>query len=96
MAENIQQHLERIKLKVNRLQKVHGNLRRENESMKKQMETMQQESSSLKDRLRLLQEQHFILKSSSGKMAEGDRKEFEQSINKYLREIDKCITLLSE
>ena len=96
MAENIQQHLERIKLKVNRLQKVHVQLNKENESLKTQLGAMQEESAALKDRLRLLQEQQYILKASSGKMGDPERKEFEQSINKYLREIDKCITLLSE
>ena len=29
-------------------------------------------------------------------MDEKDRKEFEQVINKYIREIDKCIHLLNE
>lgn len=96
MAENIQQHLERIKIKVNRLQKVHVHLNKENESLKAQLTSMQEESASLKDRLRLLQEQQFILKASSGSMGDSERKEFEQSINKYMREIDKCITLLSE
>lgn len=96
MAENIQQQLERIKLKMGRLQKVHVNLKKENESLKTQAASMLEETSGLKDRLRLMQEQHFILKASSGNMAGQDKKEFEQSINKYLREIDKCITLLSE
>jgi ABC-type iron transport system FetAB ATPase subunit len=44
----------------------------------------------------LLEEQQLILKSSTGKMNEADKKAMEQVIGKYIKEIDKCIALLSE
>jgi hypothetical protein len=37
-----------------------------------------------------------VLKITSGNWEENDKKEFEKRINHYLREIDKCINLLSE
>jgi hypothetical protein len=96
MAENIQQHLERLKSKMLQLQKTHLAIRKENEMLKAKVAASQEEGAQMQDRIRILQEQQFILKASSGKMGELDKKQFEQSINKYLREIDKCITLLSE
>ncbi len=51
----------------------------------------------LKDqRINTLEQQQHILKSAAGKMNDKDRKEFEQLINKYIREIDKCIHLLND
>jgi hypothetical protein len=43
-----------------------------------------------------LNQQVMILKTSSGKMDEPDKKAFEKKINQYIKEIDKCIGLLSE
>ena len=37
-----------------------------------------------------------ILKAASGQMTETDQKEFEKKINGYIKEIDKCIGLLSD
>ncbi|MEJ7672080.1 MAG: hypothetical protein WKF59_05100 [Chitinophagaceae bacterium] len=37
-----------------------------------------------------------ILKAASGEMSETDQKEFEKRINLYIKEIDKCIGLLSD
>jgi hypothetical protein len=43
-----------------------------------------------------LQEKVSILKAATGKMNEADKKEFEKNIGQYIREIDKCIGILSE
>jgi hypothetical protein len=43
-----------------------------------------------------LQQQISILKLASGELNERDRKEFDKKINGYIREIDKCISFLSQ
>lgn len=96
MSDQIQQQLSRLRIKVLQLQKVHQALKKENELQKRHIASLQQDATLMQDSMKQLQEQNFILKSSSGKMGDGDKKVFEQSINKYIREIDKCITLLSE
>jgi hypothetical protein len=48
------------------------------------------------DRVDELQQQISILKLASGELSEKDRKEFDKKINSYIREIDKCISFLSE
>jgi len=49
-----------------------------------------------KNKVRQLEEQQYILKSAAGKMNETDKKAYEQIIGKYIKELDKCIALLSE
>jgi len=44
----------------------------------------------------LLEEQQYLLKSMAGKLDEKEKKSFEQALGKYIREIDKCIAMLSE
>jgi hypothetical protein len=47
-------------------------------------------------KIRALEEQQYILKSAAGELNAVEKKAFEQTINKYIREIDKCIALLNE
>ena len=43
-----------------------------------------------------LQEQVSILKAATGQMNDTDKRAFEKHINQYIKEIDKCIGILSE
>ena len=43
-----------------------------------------------------LQTQVSILKSSAGEMNETDKKSFDKQLGQYIKEIDKCIALISE
>ena len=43
-----------------------------------------------------LKQQVSILKVSTGDMSEADKKEFEKRITGYIKEIDRCITLLGQ
>jgi hypothetical protein len=47
-------------------------------------------------KVKMLEEQQLLLKSGAGEMNETDRKAMEQVIGKYIKEVDKCIALLSE
>ncbi|HMX78942.1 MAG TPA: hypothetical protein PLG91_01435, partial [Ferruginibacter sp.] len=59
------------------------------EELKKAKETNAQQ-------VEMLKQQVGILKAAAGNMNEADKKEFEKTINRYLRDIDKCIGILSE
>jgi predicted transcriptional regulator len=96
VEKNIKEHLDRLQQKLQQVIKKFQSVSRENEVQKKQLEALKLENSELRDRVRLLEEQSYILKASTGSMGDQDKKEFEQTINKYIREIDKCIGLLNE
>jgi predicted transcriptional regulator YdeE len=69
---------------------------KEVEQQQKTISTLQQQQLLNEKKIRTLEEQQHILRSAAGQMNEKDKKEFEQVIGKYIREIDKCIDLLSE
>lgn len=90
------QHIKRINEKLQQLLKRHQQLQKENLRQQKQIEELQVGNKKDAEIISGLQEKVSILKAAAGKMNEADKKAFEKNINRYIREIDKCITLLSE
>jgi len=90
------ENIKRINAKLQQLLKQYQLLQKENEQLKCVIREL--EGSKENDLLRIsqLEQQVGILKSAAGKMNETDRKLYEKQINQYIREIDKCIGLLSE
>jgi exoribonuclease R len=90
-----EQHLKRIQDKVQQLLKQHIALQKENQSLKQELESLCKETSTFRENADSLKQQVEILKYSNGEMEEEDKKQFEKRINTYLKEIDRCITMLS-
>ena len=90
-----EQHLKRIQDKVQQLLKQHIALQKENQSLKDELDGLKKETSQFKENSEILKQQVEILKYSNGEMTEEDKKQFEKRINTYLKEIDRCITMLS-
>ena len=76
--------------------KEHLLLRKEHEQQQQLIRQLQQEKEKNREQLAQLEQQVSILKAATGKLEEPDRKKLEKTINQYIREIDKCIALLSE
>jgi predicted nucleic acid-binding Zn-ribbon protein len=89
-------HIKRIQEKLQQLIKQHHELQKENIRLKEELEQYDKQSSQNRQTIEILKQQVEVLKISSGTWDERDKKEFEKRINHYLKEIDKCITLLSE
>ncbi len=92
----IESHISRIQSKLQALLKKHAALLKEREQQQVLIAKLQQEQAAKDNKIRLLEEQQHILKSAAGNLNSADKKAFEQTIAKYIREIDKCIALLSE
>ena len=90
-----EQHLKRIQDKVQQLLKQHIALQKENQSLKDELDGLKKETSKFKENSETLKQQVEILKYSNGEMTEEDKKQFEKRINTYIKEIDRCITMLS-
>ncbi|MGZ5219907.1 MAG: hypothetical protein ACXWWD_03390 [Chitinophagaceae bacterium] len=90
-----EQHLKRIQDKVQQLLKQHIALQKENQSLKDELESIKKETSRFRENSETLKQQVEILKYSNGEMDDEDKKQFEKRINTYLKEIDRCITMLS-
>ena len=89
-------HIKRINDKLQQLLKNYQQLQKDNERQGKLIDTLQQAKEKDIQQITELQEKVSILKAASGQMNDADKKEFEKNINKYIREIDKCIGILSE
>ena len=90
------EHLKRIQDKLQQLLKQYGSLQRENSLLKEELEKNKAQSLQHQQNVIHLKQQVDVLKLNAGEMKETDKKEIEKRINSYLKEIDRCIALLSE
>ena len=95
MAE-IEDHIKRVNNKLQQLLRQYHALQKKNEKLKDTLKEVQQVKETEAEKISQLQLQVNILKTSVGQMTETDKKVFEKQINQYVKEIDKCIGLLSE
>jgi cell shape-determining protein MreC len=93
---SLQQNIKRITDKLQRVLKLYQQLQKDNERQSKIIKELQQTKEKNTQTITELQQQADILKASAGQMTAPDKKAFEKHINNYIKEIDKCIGLLSE
>jgi predicted nucleic acid-binding Zn-ribbon protein len=93
---NIEAHIKTVNEKLQQLLKKHGALKKENETLRNELNNLKEKEVEYKYALHELDQKVIILKAASGEMPETDKKEFEKRINQYIKEIDKCIGLLSD
>ncbi|HKC37565.1 MAG TPA: hypothetical protein VKB95_15925 [Chitinophagaceae bacterium] len=88
--------LKRIQDKLQQVLKDHAALQKENLRLKEELDKNRTQSFAHQQNIDDLKQQVEVLKITSGDWEEGDKKEFEKRINSYIKEIDRCIALLSE
>jgi chromosome segregation ATPase len=88
--------LKRIQDKLQQLLKQQTVLQKENDLLKQEISSFKKETALHKSNMDELKQQVSILKMNTAEMNEPDKKEFEKRLNHYIREIDRCIALLSE
>jgi len=93
---NLETNIKLVNDKLQLLLKTYVSLKKENDLLKSQVKSYQQKEEDYKSSLYELDQKVNILKAASGEMSETDQKEFEKRINLYIKEIDKCIGLLSD
>lgn len=89
------QQLKRINEKLQQLLKRHEMLQKENEKLRSEIIPSKQREMAFLEQISHLEQQVIVLKTATGKMEESDRKELDKKLNGYLKEIDKCISMLS-
>ena len=93
---NLSENIKRINGKLQQLLKQYQLLQKENGQLTNELKELKISRENDLNRIIQLEQQVGILKSAAGKMDETDKKLFEKHINQYIKEIDKCIGLLSE
>jgi hypothetical protein len=61
-----------------------------------QVNLLQSENSQQSQTIELLQQKVQVLQAAKGEMNEEEKKSFEKRLTQYIREIDRCITMLGE
>lgn len=92
----VEQHIQRINEKIQQLLKQYRASQKENEKLRKELadiKSLHTERSQLIDEL---EQKVAILKTATNNMTEADKKELEKRLNHYIKEIDRCIGMLSE
>lgn len=74
----------------------HSVLQKENSQLKEDVTNAKQQAALSRENMDKLKQQVDVLKYNNGEMEETDKKEFEKRINSYLKEIDRCIAMLSQ
>ncbi len=90
------EQIERIRLKIQGLLKKQQSLEKENEKLKAELDRRTGIELELKGKVSQLEEQVNLLKASTGQMDETSKKAFEKQLNHYIKEIDRCIAMLSQ
>ena len=92
----LETHISRINNKLQEVLKSYDALKKQNVQQTETIQVLTAEKNAQAQKIRLLEEQQYLLKSMAGKLDEKEKKSFEQALGKYIREIDKCIAMLSE
>jgi poly-D-alanine transfer protein DltD len=92
----LENDIKRVNDKLQQLLRQYTALQKENEKLKALVKKSLEEKEHSQQQMEQLQQQVTILKTAAGQLSETDKKEFERKINQYIKEVDKCITLLSE
>jgi 5'-deoxynucleotidase YfbR-like HD superfamily hydrolase len=71
-------------------------LLKENGKLKEELERLQELQRGHQTKLELLQQQVEVLGVTKAVMSDEEKKELEKRLGQYIREIDRCITLLGE
>jgi hypothetical protein len=95
-GDGVSFQVKRIHDKLQLLLRQRDNLLKENRKLKEEMVVLKQEQGRYSNRFEQLQQQVEILKASGENMNEGEKKVLEKRLGQYIREIDRCIALLSE
>ena len=90
------EHIERVTAKAARLVKAYKSLEKDNERLRQELGKKSEAEQLLREQTRQLERQVQLLKAASGVMDEQGKKELQKQLNHYIREIDRCISLLGE
>lgn len=90
------EQFKRVSEKLQDLVKKYDHLRKENERLRGELLPAKEREMGFLEQISNLEQKVMVLRAGTGKMDEGDKKELDKRIHGYLKEIDKCISMLSE
>ena len=90
------ERIDQIRAKATTLARQYKTLEAEHAKLRSEIERRDATEAQWRERTQALEKQLQLLKAASGLSDDKGRKDLEKRINHYIREIDRCITLLGE
>ena len=94
--QDTDQHVQRIYQKVQQLVKQQKALQKLNQELTEQLADLKKQKTNYRESIDDLQQQIAVLKAAKSQLTDEEKKAFEKRLGQYIREIDRCITMLSE
>ena len=91
-----EEQLSRITQKIQHLVRKHEAVVKENEKLKRDAELLRLKMEEQTQKITNLEQSVAVLKTLPRDLSVVERKELEKRLNQYIREIERCITMLSE
>ena len=92
---DLKDHIKQVNVKLQQLLKQYHQVVAQNEQQATIILQLTEKATQKNQELDKIKQEHLILKASLDKMDEMEKKQLEKKINSYVRNIDKCISLLS-
>lgn len=93
---SVEEQYRRIGSKLNDLLKRHELLKKENERLKAELLPAKEREMQFLEQIDSLEQKIMALRASMGVMSEAEKKEMDKKLHTWLKEIDRCISMLSE
>ena len=94
--EGLQEQLKRVTEKLQQVVQRYHLLQKEHEQLSREVTTLRDKEKARLIRIDELETKMTALQTVTGQLNETEKKDVEKRINRYIREIDRCIALLSE
>ncbi|WP_018629440.1 hypothetical protein [Niabella aurantiaca] len=95
MSQAIEEKIKQIQEKLVQLCRKNAIIEKENIALKQALEESKASAASAASTMEAMQQQLDIARYGNTQMSPEERKAFEKRVNGYLKEIDRCIALLS-
>ncbi len=94
--KTVQEQIKDINKKLQQFIKRYAALQKENSILSREIIEYKEKEKAEMEKINLLVMQASILKASAGKMNEEEKMEFEKKINLYIKDLEKCMTMLNK
>jgi len=94
--QQAQEQLERIQQKIQQLLKQQRALQKINHQLRDEVNALRKVKNQHVESMDDLQQQLIVLKAAKSELSDDEKKAFEKRLGQYIREIDRCISMLSE
>jgi poly-D-alanine transfer protein DltD len=92
----MEEQLKRVNDKLQQLLRQYRLLQKDNERLNNAVKQYHDKQKEQERQIEELTTRVQVLKMAAVQMDEADKKEFEKKINRYIKEVDKCINYLGE